>query len=388
MSLLNYKDRKGTNCAKWDTLGSKFGNPDLLAMWVADMDFKEPECVTKALRRYVDETPFGYYVPSQSYYDAFIQWEYRYHGYKVDPAWMCFAPGVVQAINWILHFSTQPGDAIIVLTPVYYPFLDAVKNNDRKLVQCDLIRNGMDYFIDFEKFENDIVKNHVKLFVMSSPHNPIGRVWKPEELRQLMEICRKHGVMVISDEIHQDFLFADHVHYPTASLGDYDKFLITMTAPSKTFNLAALQNAIVIIPDEELREKYQDYLNRMRYMTGNAFGYIAAEAAFLEGRPWLDELLAYIYDNYLYIKDTLAQSAPDISVVPLQGTYLLWVNFENRFKTNDEMCEFAQNKCGIAPDFGSWFGGDKFASFIRLNLATSRKNIETAVGAIIRELKK
>lgn len=259
MSLLDYRERRGTDCAKWDELGSKFGNPALLAMWVADMDFKEPECVTKALKKYVEEVPFGYYVPPKSYYDAFVRWESDYHGYRVDPSWICFAPGVVPAINWILQLSTKPGDAIIVLTPVYYPFLDAVNRNDRKLVQCDLVRSGMDYSIDFAAFEQAIVKNHVKLFVMSSPHNPVGRVWTPEELRKLMEICRTHGVLVISDEIHQDFLFDGHVHYPTASLGDYDQFLITMTAPSKTFNLATLQNAIVMIPNEELRKQYKDW---------------------------------------------------------------------------------------------------------------------------------
>lgn len=386
MSLLQYKERKGTSCAKWDQLGDRFGDPDLLALWVADMDFKEPACVTKALRDYLESTPFGYYLPSQGYREAFIEWEARYHGYRPDPSWLCFAPGVMPAISWILQFSTQPGDAVILLTPIYYPFMEAVQRNGRRLVPCSLARSGMDYSIDFDRFEQEILKSHAKLFLMSSPHNPVGRVWTPAELRQLMEICRRHGVLVVSDEIHQDFTFAGHLHYPTASLGDYNEFLITVTAPSKTFNLAALQNAIVIIPDPKLRQAYQRCLYQIRYETGNAFGYIAAQAAFREGRPWLEELLAYIYGNYLLIRQSLEQAAPDIRCTPLQGTYLLWISFESRFKTHSEMTAFAQERCRIAPDYGSWFGGDEFAPFIRLNLATSRQNIETAIHAILREL--
>lgn len=386
MSLLQYKNRKGTNCAKWDILGTKFGNPSLLSMWVADMDFKEPECVTAALREYVDNVPFGYYVPAKSYFDAFIEWEKTYHNYKVDPEWICFAPGVMPAINWIIQFSTEPEDSIIVLTPVYYPFMESVQNNCRKLVQCDLVREGMAYSIDYQRFEQDIIDNQVKLFVMSSPHNPVGRVWKPEEVRTLMEICRKHHVLVISDEIHHDFVYEGHTHYPTASLGNYDEFLITLTAPSKTFNLAALQNSIVIIPDAALREKYQTCLKQLRYTSGNSFGYIAAEAAYREGRPWLEELLAHIYNNYLYIKDTLAQYAPNVGVASLQGTYLLWLDFSHYLTTHEEMTDFAQNKCGLAPDYGSWFGGERFGHFMRLNLATSFENVEFATRAIINAL--
>jgi len=387
MALLQYKDRKGTNSAKWDILASKFGKADLLSMWVADMDFKEPPCVTAALRRYVEEVPFGYYVPSASYFQAFIDWEQTYHNYKVAPEWICFAPGVVPAINWVIQFATQPGDAVIVLTPVYYPFLESVQNNQRKLVQCDLVRDGMVYSIDYEKFEQAIVQNQAKLFIMSSPHNPVGRVWRPEELRPLMEICRKHHVLVISDEIHHDFVYPGHTHYPTASLGDYDEFLITMTAPSKTFNLAALQNSLVIIPNPALRKKYLACLINLRFNSGNAFGYIAAEAAYREGRPWLEELLDHIYRNYLYFRDVMEQHEPDIGVAPLEGTYLLWLDFSSRLQTHEEMVDFAQNKCGLAPDYGYWFGGAQFSPFMRLNLATSRQNVETAAKAIIQALK-
>ncbi|MDD3290001.1 MAG: pyridoxal phosphate-dependent aminotransferase [Eubacteriales bacterium] len=385
---LKYIDRRGTDSAKWDALDSQFGDPDLLAMWVADMDFKEAPCITEALKKYIDTAAFGYYSPGKGYFDAFIEWEKKYHGYDVKREWICFAPGIVPAFNWVLLWATKPDDAVILLTPVYYPMINAAKWNDRTLIQCDLVRNGMDYTIDFEKFEKDIAENDVKLFIMSSPHNPIGRVWTPEELRRLMEICRKHNVLVISDEIHQDFVFGDNKHYPTATLGDYDDFCITMTAASKTFNLAGLQNSMVIIPNEELRERYLEYQRRIHTYEGNAFGFVAVEAAYKGGRAWLEEIKAQIYSNFEYVRDTFAKEIPDVTVADLQGTYLLWMNFEKYFKTQEEVKTFMQDKCGIAFDYGEWFGGDNFVPFVRMNLATTHELVDQAVQSIIREIKK
>ncbi|MDD3863614.1 MAG: pyridoxal phosphate-dependent aminotransferase [Eubacteriales bacterium] len=385
---LKYIDRRGTDSAKWDALDSQFGDPDLLAMWVADMDFKEAPCITEALKKYIDTAAFGYYSPGKGYFDAFIEWEKKYHGYDVKREWICFAPGIVPAFNWVLLWATKPDDAVILLTPVYYPMINAAKWNDRTLIQCDLVRNGMDYTIDFEKFEKDIVENDVKLFIMSSPHNPIGRVWTPEELRRLMEICRKHNVLVISDEIHQDFVFGANKHYPTATLGDYDDFCITMTAASKTFNLAGLQNSMVIIPNEELRERYLEYQRRIHTYEGNAFGFVAVEAAYKGGRAWLEEIKAQIYSNFEYVRDTFAKEIPDVTVADLQGTYLLWMNFEKYFKTQEEVKTFMQDKCGIAFDYGEWFGGDNFVPFVRMNLATTHELVDQAVQSIIREIKK
>jgi len=385
---LKYIDRRGTDSAKWDALDSQFGDPDLLAMWVADMDFKEAPCITEALKKYIDTAAFGYYSPGKGYFDAFIEWEKKYHGYDVKREWICFAPGIVPAFNWVLLWATKPDDAVILLTPVYYPMINAAKWNDRTLIQCDLVRNGMDYTIDFEKFEKDIAENDVKLFIMSSPHNPIVRVWTPEELRRLMEICRKHNVLVISDEIHQDFVFGDNKHYPTATLGDYDDFCITMTAASKTFNLAGLQNSMVIIPNEELRERYLEYQRRIHTYEGNAFGFVAVEAAYKGGRAWLEEIKAQIYSNFEYVRDTFAKEIPDVTVADLQGTYLLWMNFEKYFKTQEEVKTFMQDKCGIAFDYGEWFGGDNFVPFVRMNLATTHELVDQAVQSIIREIKK
>ena len=203
---LTLMDRRKTDCSKWDGLESVFGEGNLQAMWVADMDFRCPQCVIDRLKGFVDFGVFGYYRPPESYLDAFLAWEERYHGYSPKREWLRFSPGVVPAINWLIRILTKPGDSVIVLTPVYYPFLNAVRDNERRLVCSDLInRNGV-YSVDFEDFERQIAEQEVRLFILSSPHNPVGRVWSRQELQTLLEICRKHGVFVLSDEIHQDFV--------------------------------------------------------------------------------------------------------------------------------------------------------------------------------------
>ena len=204
---IQYVDRRGTDCNKWDGQQNMFGEEGLHAMWVADMDFKVADCVQEALHKYVDLGVFGYMRVPDSYYQACIDWEYENHGYKMEKEWIRFSPGVVSAFNWIIQFMTEKGDAVIVTTPVYYPFLHAVTNNERKLVTSDLINDHGNYSIDFLDFEKKIIENNVKLFILCSPHNPVGRVWKKEELRQLLDICKKHHVFVISDEIHQDLVY-------------------------------------------------------------------------------------------------------------------------------------------------------------------------------------
>ena len=251
-----FVDRRNTDCAKWDNLKAMFGEADLQAMWVADMDFKVPACVLEAQRNYLNMGAQGYYKVPERYYDAFIAWEKARHGYAVAREHIRFSPGVVAAFNWFIQIMTDPGDAIIVLTPVYYPFLNAVKGNGRTLVMCDLVKRDGLYTVDLDKFRRDIVENNVRAFILSSPHNPVGRVWTEEELKGMLDICRAHGVFVISDEIHHDIVFAPAKHIPSATVGDYDANLVTLTAPSKTFNLAACQNSIVIIPDAGIRKRF------------------------------------------------------------------------------------------------------------------------------------
>lgn len=387
MSQVKYVDRKNTNCNKWDGQTKMFGEEGLLPLWVADMDFKVPACVTEALSKYVSQGVFGYYKIPDSYYQAFINWENQYHSYAVQKEWLRFSPGVVSAFNWITQFMTKPNDAVIVLTPVYYPFLHAVQNNQRRLITSDLVNTSGVYTIDFEDFEQKIIDNHVTLFILCSPHNPVGRVWTHKELQTLLNICRKHHVFVISDEIHQDLTFAGHKHTPSFRTGSYDDMMITVTAPSKTFNLAGCQNSIIIIPDETLRQKWDKYVTGIWILSGNSFGYVAAEAAYLGGREWFEEVKEIIYGNYLFVKDTFAKELQELVVSPLEGTYLCWLDMKAYVKP-EEMKDFMQKKCRLALDYGDWFGGERFASFVRMNLATSRDNVEKAVNAMIAECKK
>lgn len=385
MSLVTYVDRRNTDCSKWDAQSENFGEEGLHAMWVADMDFQVPSCVTDALSEYVKEGVFGYYTAPDSYYNAFINWE-KEHGYNVKREWIRFSPGVVSGFNWIVQMMTNPKDPVIVLTPVYYPFLYAVTNNDRTLITSDLINDHGTYSIDFEDFEQKIIDNHVKLFIFCSPHNPVGRVWKKEELDKLVAICKKHHVFIISDEIHHDLLAPGQKHIPIASIADYDDNLITVTAPSKTFNLAGCQNSIIIIPDEKLREKWDAFTTSIRVTNGNTFGYIAARAAYTGGRPWLNEVNEIVHNNYLYVKETFEKELPKLVISPLEGTYLLWIDF-GAYLSFDEMKDFMQKKCHLAFDYGDWFGGEKFGTHVRMNLATSKENVEKAVTAIIENLK-
>lgn len=386
--MLKYVDRRGTDSVKWDGLIGSFGDPELLAMWVADMDFETAPCIKDALKRYIDDAPFGYYIPREEYYEAFMAWEEDRHGYRIERNWLCFAPTVVSAFYWITLMTTKPGDGVMVLTPVYYPMMRAAKDNDRKLVSCELVRDGNTYKIDFDEFEKQIQENSVKLFLLCSPHNPVGRVWTREELARMMKICRMYGVVVVSDEIHQEFVYGEHKHIPTALAAENSKNIITLCSVSKAFNLAACQNAIAVIPDDELRARYKDLTRRLAVREGNAFGYIAAEAALTEGSGWLSEVNGRIWDNYLCIRDSFAKEIPDVGVAELQGTYLLWLDFSKYFKTQSEIEAFMEKECGIAADYGAWFGGEKFSPFIRLNLATSRENVETAAAVIINAIKK
>ena len=391
MSLVKYVDRNNTDCAKWDGLENSFSRGDLLAMWVADMDFKVPECVSDALKKYVEMGAFGYYVPPAGYYDAFIGWEKKYHGYEVKREWMRFAPGVVPAFNWLVQILAGEGEGVAVMQPVYYPFMMAVENNGRRLVNCPLLNTERGYEMDFESFEETIIREDVKAFIFCSPHNPVGRVWKKEEIRRVLDICKRHKVYVISDEIHHDIIMSGHEHVPSATAGDtegaYDDILVTLTAATKTFNLAAVQNSIVIIPDEELRGKWDRFTRGIRISGGNAFGYVAVKAAYEEGRPWFEELLGIIEGNFRYLRDRLVSELPEVKVADLEGTYLMWIDLSAYVNETEAMKHFMEDECGIAADYGEWFGGDRYAGCIRINLATCRENIETAADRIIKALK-
>lgn len=385
MSQVIYKDRLGTDCNKWDGCEEKFGDEHLLPLWVADMDFEAPSCVKQALKEYVDFGVFGYYQIPNRYYEAFINWEKTYHDYDVKKEWIRFAPGVVPAFNWLIHILTNEQDGVLITPPVYYPFKDAVVNNNRTLVESPLMRLEDHYELDYEDFERKIKEQNVKLFIFCTPHNPVGRVWKKEEIVKILDICKKYGVYVIADEIHQDIIMDGYQKVTAAVTGNYDEIMVTLTAATKTFNLAGCQNSIVVIPNESLRKRYDDYLTRLRITGGNAFGYIAVQSAYEGGRKWLDEVLNIIEENYHLMKSILEEKLPKVWIPKLEGTYLMWIDL-GAYVSADEIESVIQKACGLAVDYGSWFGGEAYGTFIRVNLATREENIRLAAEKIVEAL--
>ena len=385
MSQVIYKDRLGTDCNKWDGCEEKFGDEHLLPLWVADMDFEAPSCVKQALKEYVDFGVFGYYQIPNRYYEAFINWEKTYHDYDVKKEWIRFAPGVVPAFNWLIHILTNEQDGVLITPPVYYPFKDAVVNNNRTLVESPLMRLEDHYELDYEDFERKIKEQNVKLFIFCTPHNPVGRVWKRDEIVKVLDICKKYGVYVIADEIHQDIIMDGYQKVTAAATGNYDEIMVTLTAATKTFNLAGCQNSIVVIPNESLRKRYDDYLTRLRITGGNAFGYIAVQSAYEGGRKWLDEVLNIIEENYHLMKSILEEKLPKVWIPKLEGTYLMWIDL-GAYVSADEIESVIQKDCGLAVDYGSWFGGESYGTFIRVNLATREENIRLAAEKIVEAL--
>lgn len=386
MKEVCYKERRHTDSKKWDACREQFGEEELLPLWVADMDFEAPACVREALRKYVDFGVFGYYHPSEEYGEAFVRWEAARHGYQVEKEWLRFSPGVVPAVNWLVQILTKEEDHVLIMPPVYYPFKDSLINNHRQVTESPLIRRENSYAIDYEDFERKIEEEDVKLFILCSPHNPVGRVWKKEEIRRVMDICKKHGVYVISDEIHQDLVMKGHSHIPTATAGDYDEILVTLTAATKTFNLAACQNSIVILPDPGLRERYDAYTDRIRIKGGNSFGYVAVQSAYEGGAEWLAEALEIIESNYNCLKQMLEEALPKVWVAQMEGTYLMWIDL-GAYLRPEEMEQVIQEKCGLAVDYGSWFGKGENETFIRVNLATKQENVRLTGERIIEALR-
>ena len=348
-------ERKGTYSLKWDALDKRFGNANLTSMWVADMEIKAPKEVIEALKERCEHGVFGYSYVSDEYYNSVINWLKEKHNYEIKKEWLRFTNGVVTAIYCFVNIFTKVDDAILILTPVYYPFHNAVKDNNRKLITCDL-KNTDGYFtIDYEEVEKKIVENNVKLFIQCSPHNPAGRVWKEEELAKILEICKKHNVLVISDEIHQDITMKGYKHIPSAIVanGKYADNLITVSAASKTFNLAGL---------------------------------LATQVAYEKGSEWLENVKEIIEDNFNYLKTELNKHIPEITITNLEGTYLVFLDLRKIIPI-DKVKEFIQDKCNLAIDFGEWFGAN-FKGFIRMNLATNPQIVKKAVESIISEYKK
>ena len=380
---LIYKERRGTDCLKWDAMTRNFGTNDLEAFWVADMDFEAPAGVTAAVKAWADFGIYGYYSVPDGYYDSFIAWERKQHGYEVKRDWLRYSPGIVTGIYWLIQNLTKRGDGVAVLTPVYYPFFHAIEDTGRKLVGCPLKNSKGIYTIDFKKLDKTLAE--AKVLILSTPHNPVGRVFTPDELKKIGELCKKHDVYIVSDEIHQDLVLMDKPHHPTATVTDAK--VVTLASASKTFNIAGLSNAYIIIPDEKLRKKFDAFQKKYAFRGGASVGYVATRAAFETGEPWLESLRAQVKSNFELIRDALAEKLPKAVVSPLEGTYLMWIDLGAYVKPGD-IKTVMQEKCKLAVDYGEWFCFEDYRCFIRINLATRTENARLAADRLIAALAK
>lgn len=380
-------ERKHTNSAKWDGLAEQFGKKDLLPLWVADTEFAIPQAAQDALIARVKQGAFGYSFIPQSYYNAYFDWQKRRYGTELHEDWMRFGIGVVNTLSTLVRAMTQSEDAVMVLQPVYYPFMKVIENNQRRLVVSYLVEKDGEFYMDFDDIKAKMEANNVKLLVFCSPHNPVGRVWKPEELSQLLQLCREEQVMVISDEIHHDLIVGKQPFVSALSIdgGRYRDNIVMVDSPSKTFNMAALLGNNIVIPNPQLRARYDKQVQELSLPEATVMATTAGEAAYRTGDEWLENMLAVIRSNYEYVKKTLENVSPKIKVTDLQGTYLLWVDL-SELVPPEKLDYFMVEKAGLAVDMGDWFG-KAGRGHIRLNLATTPKIIYRAMQMLTKALK-
>ena len=362
-------DRRGTSCLKYDFAKERGLPEDVLPFWVADMDFQTPEPVREELLRCVSHGIFGYTDIKDDYRNTLATWFKKRHDFKPDMETLFITPGVVFAICTAIRAFTVKGDSVLICPPVYYPFSAAVHSNGRNLIESPLRENNGRYEIDFDDFERKITENNVKLFLLCSPHNPVGRVWTQEELSRIADICIARRVIVVADEIHQDFIYPGHKHTVFATLSsETDNITVTCTSPSKTFNIAGLQISNVFIKNDELREKFRCELDSEGYSQPNTLGIFAAKAAYEYGEAWLTELLTYLATNISRVKDFLARNIPKVRLIQPEGTYLLWLDFSDYGLSDEEIDDIIINKGKLWLDSGHIFGTGG-SGFQRINVA-------------------
>ena len=381
-------DRTNNFSAKWSEMNKNFGTNNLLPMWVADMDFLTAPCVMEALKDRLEQGIFGYTTRPSSYNESIVNWLDNRFSWKINQEWLMFSPAVITSISLLIQNLTQKNDKIMIQEPVYSPFHSIVESNERNLVISPLVKlDDGSYVMDYEDIEAKI--KDVKVFILCNPHNPVGRVWTREELTRLGEICLKHNVLVISDEIHSDIILKNHKHTPFASISkEFSENTITCMAPTKTFNLAGLQSSFLVISNPYYYEVMDKAFSILDIKRNNAFSLVATEAAYNYGEDWLYELIKYIEDNVDFAIDYIKNHMPQLKVKKPEGTYLLWVDFSNLNVDKEDLKNALINKGRIALSDGSSFGigGD---GYYRINLACPRsmvleglKRIEFAINSL------
>lgn len=373
-------DRKNTQAIKYDFNRRPDKKADLLPLWIADMDFKSPTQITEALKKRMDHSIYGYTKVSEDYYNALKNWMKSSFSWPINSDWVIPVPGIVYALSTAIRALTNPGDFVMIQPPVYYPFNLVVENNGRKLLSNPLIHNPETgkYEIDFNDFEEKIIRYHVKAFILCNPHNPVGRVWTLDELKKLGNICLDHGVTVISDEIHEDFIYPGYRHHVFANLSKaLSDITVTCTAPSKTFNLAGLETANVIIENKDLHRKFTKEKNEQFIDVPNLMGLVACEAAYTHGRPWLEALILYLQENLNYLDRFLKNHCPEITLIEPEGTYLAWLDLRALNLNPTDQEDLIVNKSKLWLDPGTMFGAEG-QGYERLNIACPISVLEEA----------
>lgn len=361
--------RRGTNSYKWDSAA----NPDVLPMWVADMDFRTAPAVMKALKRRVEHGIFGYVRVPDAYYDATISWFGRRHDWRIEKEWIIYTSGVVPALSAIIKALTGPGDKVLVQTPVYNCFFSSIRNNGCEIISNPLIYENETYRIDFDDLEKKAADTNVRLLLLCNPHNPAGRVWSREELVRIGEICLRNHVTVVADEIHCELFFPGYTYTPFASISQ--EFLmnsVTCISPSKAFNLAGVQIANIVSADAEVRKKIDKAININEVCDVNPFGVEALIAAYNEGEEWLEELKRYLFDNYNYLRRFFAKHLPEFPVTKLEGTYLVWVDCSALKRTSENIVTSLLEQEKLWLNAGDMYG-DTGEGFVRINIACPRQ---------------
>ena len=372
-------ERRNSDSLKWNA-HAQHGHPEnLLPLWVADMDFEVMPEVRAALVARAELADYGYGMTCQGHHEAVQAWMKKRHGWQIQEDWITVAPGVVFAFSLAIRALTQPGDAIMIQSPVYYPFGQSIQKNGRRMVDSPLVYAEGHYHIDFEDVEKKMQQENVKAFLLCSPHNPVGRVWRRQELQQLADICDRQGVAVISDEIHHDLVFAPHIHTPFPLLeGEAARRCVVCTAPSKTFNLAGLQHANIIIADKERRQAFRHEINALGYGDYGTFASLACREAYRHGAGWLDALLAYLQGNMQYLRQRLEEDMPRLKLVAPEGLYLAWVDARGLAMDAAALERFMLKKAGLWLDEGYIFGAAG-SGFERINVACPRSTLATAM---------
>jgi cystathionine beta-lyase len=372
-------DRRNTNSLKYDS-AAQHGMPDgLLPLWVADMDFRSPPCVLSALREAAGHGIFGYSAPDDGWFEPVRGWFAANFGYETEREWIVQTPGVVFAISTAVRAFTEEGGGVLIQRPVYYPFSSSVRLNNRRIINSPLLLTDGGYRIDFADFERRLAESGAKLFILCSPHNPVGRVWKKEELERLGEICQRHGCTVVSDEIHCDFVFPGHRHTVFADISrELGDISLTCTAPSKTFNLAGLQVSNIVIRNEALRRRFTAEMRGTGYGGINTFALAACRAAYESGGEWLSELRAYLEANLSFLRGFLRENMARVRLVEPEGTYLIWLDFRGLGLPPAALDSLIVNRARLWLDDGQMFG-DEGAGFQRINIACPRDTLKRAL---------